>query len=177
MELTPEVVEDCVKASIHNHASAVIVPEFSFGEGFWTKCKALERSCCVGDETVEVARFFGREVFFGVGCFDEEITGPEDWDLHARIGKAGFKIGRINSFIKHNEGRLSLRKTMTKKRYYGKTLKLYKSKHPKEEFARLKILRPAFIRNWRKLARDPLHASGMFFMKACESSSLRIGLW
>jgi hypothetical protein len=81
----------------------------------------------VGDDTVEVARFLAREVFFGVGCYDEEITGQEDWDLQARIRKAGFKTGRINSFVGHNEGRLSLRKAVIKKRYYGKTLKLYKT--------------------------------------------------
>jgi glycosyltransferase involved in cell wall biosynthesis len=177
MELTPKVVEDCVKASICSHANAVIVPEFSVGEGFWTKCKALERSCYIGDDTVEAARFFGKDVFFGVGCYDEEITGQEDWDLHVRIRKGGFKIGRINSFIRHNEGRLSLRKAMIKKRYYGKTLKLYKRKHPKDTYAQLKIVRPAFIQNWRRLARDPLHALGMFFMKTCEFSAECIGLW
>ena len=81
--------------------------------------------------------------------FDEEINGQEDWDLHVRIRKDGFRIGRINSFIRHNEGRLSLRKTMIKKRNYGKTLKIYTTKNPKEARAQLTLIRPAFIRNWR----------------------------
>jgi glycosyltransferase involved in cell wall biosynthesis len=175
MELSSTVVEECVKATVCNHVNAVVVPEVSFGEGFWTKCKALERSCYVGDDTIEAARFFGKDVFFSVGCFDEEITGQEDWDLNVRISKAGFKIRRINSFIRHNEGRLSLQKTMIKKRNYGKTLKIYTTKHPEEASAQLTLIRPAFIRNWRKLAKDPVHASGMIFMKFCEFGAGWIG--
>ena len=175
MELTPEVVDDCMKAAVCSHANAVVVPEISVGEGFWTKCKALERSCYVGDDTIEAARFFGKDAFFSVGHFDEEITGQEDWDLHVRISKAGFKIGRVNAFIRHNEGRLSLRKTMIKKHNYGKTLKIYRNKHPKEAGVQLRLIRPAFIRNWRKLARDPVHASGMLFMKACELGAAWLG--
>jgi GT2 family glycosyltransferase len=170
-----DVVEDCVKVTVCNHVNVVVVPEVSFGEGFWTKCKALERSCYVGDGTIEVARFFGQDVFFNVGRFDEEIAGQEDWDLHVRICKAGFKIGRINSFIRYHEGRLSLRKTMMKKRNYGKTLKVYRRKHPKEASVQLRLIRPAFIRNWRKLAKDPAHALGMLFMKVCEFGAGCIG--
>jgi len=177
MELMPTVVENCVKTTVYGHANAVVVPEISIGNGFWSKCKALERSCYVGDDTIEAARFFCKDVFFGVGCFDEEITGQEDWDLHVRISKAGYKIGRITSFIQHDEGRLSLRKTMIKKRNYGKTLKLYTKKNPKEASAQLTLIRPAFIRHWKKLAKDPVHASGMLFMKVCEFSASWIGLW
>jgi len=176
MELTSNVVDDCIKAAVCSHANAVVVPEISVGEGFWTKCKALERSCYVGDDTIEAARFFGKDAFLSVGRFDEEITGLEDWDLHVRVCKAGFKIVRINSFIQHHEGRLSLRKTMIKRRNYGKkTLKTYRRKHPKEASVQLTLIRPAFIRNWRKLAKDPSHASGMFFMKVCELGAGWIG--
>jgi arabinofuranan 3-O-arabinosyltransferase len=177
MELTPKVVEDCVKVTNGNHIDAVIIPEISIGDGFWANCKALERSCYVGDDTIEAARFFSKSVFFSIGCFDEQITGQEDWDLQARIGKAGYKTGRVCSFIVHNEEHMSLRKTMIKKRNYGKTLKMYTRKHPKATAAQLTLIRPAFIRNWRKLSKDPLHTSGMLFMKICEITASWIGLW
>jgi glycosyltransferase involved in cell wall biosynthesis len=177
MELTPKVVDDCVKAAVCNHANAVVVPEVSIGEGFWTKCKALERSCYIGDDTIEAARFFEKDVFFGVGRFDEEITGQEDWDLQVRIAKVGFRIARINSFIRHNEGRLSLQKTMMKKRNYGKTLKIYTKKHPKEAGTQMTLIRPAFIRNWKKLAKDPVHAIGMLVMKVCEFGAASVGFF
>ena len=91
MKLTPKVVADCVNSVVHGHANAVIVPEISIGKGFWAKCKALERSCYIGDNSIEAARFFSKEIFFGVGQFDEQITGEEDWDLQARIAKAGLQ--------------------------------------------------------------------------------------
>jgi hypothetical protein len=50
-------------------------------------------------------------------------------------------------------------------------------KHPKEASVQLTLIRPAFIRNWRKLAKDPAHALGMLFMKFCEFGAGWIGFW
>jgi glycosyltransferase involved in cell wall biosynthesis len=175
MELTPTVVEECVEANITRRATAVIIPEVSVGDGFWAACKALERSCYMGDDSIEAARFFTKDAFFSIGCFDPKINGEEDWDLHLRIRKAGFNFGRIKSFIKHDEGRLSLRKTMLKKRNYGNSIMLYTKKHPKEAIAQFTIVRPAFIKCWKKLARDPVHTLGMIFMKVCEFSAAWLG--
>ena len=173
MKLSPSVIEECIVKL--REVDAVIIPEISVGEGFWTKCKALERSCYVGDDTIEAARFFRKDVFLKVGCFDMSITGQEDWDLHQRICKAGFRVARTNSFIWHHEGKLTLQKTMLKKHNYGKTLKLYATKHPKEARAQSRLIRPAFIKNWRRLAKDPVHASGMLFMKVCEFTAAWAG--
>jgi len=167
MELSPKVVEGCVKKAEEGY-DAVIIPEVSVGVGFWAECKALEKSCYIGDELIEASRFFRRDAFEKGGGYDPELEAGEDWDLNQRISKAGYRIGRINAFIKHNEGRLSLRDTMLKKHHYGKTLRRYRIKHPKEAKQQLKLIRPAFVRNWRELAKDPIHALGMLFMKACE---------
>jgi glycosyltransferase involved in cell wall biosynthesis len=175
MELAPKVVEECIWEAFKKKAHAIIVPEVSSGEGFWTKCKALERSCYIGDQSIEAARFFRRDVFFEVGGYDEELVGTEDWDLNQKISKAGYRIGRIDAVIKHNEGKLSLWKTMKKKYQYGKTLGKYKEKHPKEATQQFNIVRPAFIRNWKKLAKDPLNAAGLTILKTCEFGAAGIG--
>lgn len=167
MELTPNVVSECV-AKAENGFDAIIIPELSVGEGFWTGCKALEKVCYVGDDSIEAARFFKRSVFETVTGYDERLVFGEDWDLNQRIRKAGFRIGRISVFIRHIEGRMSLRKTLPKKYLYGKTLKYYQQKHPFETKQQLVLIRPAFVKNWRKLAEDPIHALGMFLMKTCE---------
>ena len=54
-------------------------------------------------------------------------------------------------------------------------LEIYRKKHPKEASVQLRLIKPAFLRNWRKLAKDPAHASGMLFMKVCEFGAAWIG--
>ena len=47
---------DGVRVLEASGAPAAVIPEVSFGDGFWTKCRILERSCYVGDELVEASR-------------------------------------------------------------------------------------------------------------------------
>jgi glycosyltransferase involved in cell wall biosynthesis len=174
MELTASVVEECIDR-VNEGYDALIIPEISIGAGFWAECKALEKACYIGDELIEASRFFKRDVFERVAGYDSELEAGEDWDLNTRVRKAGYVIGRIRACIKHHEGRLSLWKTVTKKYYYGKTLEKYKRKHPTEAKQQLKLIRPAFLRNWRTLIRDPIHALGMLFMKTCEFGATGLG--
>jgi glycosyltransferase involved in cell wall biosynthesis len=167
MELDSNVIAECIN-KIRQRYHAVIIPEVSVGQGFWAKCKALEKSCYIGDDTIEAARVFKREVFEAVNGYDEELEAGEDWDLNQRVRKAGFRIGRVYALIRHHEGKLSLREIMRKKYYYGKTLEKYKNKHPRESKVQLRVIRPAFIRNWKKLVREPVVFFGMIFMKFCE---------
>lgn len=168
MELTPRVVGDCIREMDDKDVGMVIIPEISVGEGFWAKCKALEKRCYIGDETIEAARFFKREVFFKVEGYDENLIAAEDWDLSQRIKKAGFAIGRISALIKHQEGRLGLAKTVKKKFGYGVTIGRYIKKHKKESRKQLILIRPAFLRNYKRLLKNPFTSLGLFIMKLCE---------
>lgn len=178
MVLTEKVAEECVaQINKDEETKALVIPEVSVGEGFWAKCKALEKECYLGDETIEAARFFDRKTFFKFNGYDEEIHGGgEEWDLPLRIKKAGYKIGRINSLAKHLEGNLRLIETIKTKHYYAKTVSKYIKKHPEMARKQFKLIRPAFIRNWRKLAKDPLHTAGFIFMKFCEFGAGELGL-
>ncbi len=167
MELTTNVITDCV-VTLKNGFDAVIIPEFSIGEGFWAACKAVEKKCYFGDDLIEAARFFRKSSFDAIGGYDVNLEAGEDWDLNQRLRVNTYKINRIDSFLIHNEGQLSLRKTMAKKRYYGNTIKFYQQKYPSLSKKQLGILRLCFINNWRVLARDPLCGVGLFFMKLCE---------
>jgi glycosyltransferase involved in cell wall biosynthesis len=167
MVLKPPIVTECV-AVADSGARAVIVPEVSAGHGYWAACKALERECYVGDDTIEAARFIDRGLFMEMVGFDEELTGEEDWDLTVRIRKFGAPIGRSQTALVHDEGRLTLMDTMRAKYYYGLTMPRYIRKHPDVARNQLKFFRPAFFRNFKVLARRPRLASGMFFMKGCE---------
>lgn len=168
MELTPRVITECLEEMNDKGLGAVIVPEVSMGEGFWAKCKALEKRCYIGDETIEAARFFKREVFFRVKGYDENLIAAEDWDLSQRMKKAGFAIGRISALIRHQEGRLGLVKTVKKKFGYGVTIGRYIAKHKEESKKQLILMRPAFLRNYKQLLKSPFTSLGLFVMKFCE---------
>jgi len=176
MELTPNVVEQCLTKVLAEQGSAITVPEISVGEGFWAKCKALEKSCYMEDKAIEAPRFFEKRVFWEIGGYDEEMTGPEDWDLFLRIRKMGYDVSRINALIRHHEGRLSLYRSMIKKYCYGKKIDKYIRTHPHMACKQLTILRSAYFRNWRRLMKDPVHTLGLIVMKFCELGAGGMGL-
>ncbi len=126
MELSNEVIAECVVKASEQTVTGVIIPEESFGVGFWAQCKRLERSFYVGVEWMEAARFFRKEILEQVGGYNEDMVSGEDWDLSQRVEAEG-KVLRIKSFIYHNEGRLSLIRTLKKKFYYAKKIATYTS--------------------------------------------------
>ncbi len=172
MELSKKIVFECVeKIRSDSRAVAIAIPEESFGEGFWAKCKKLERSFYVGVDWMEAARFFKKEIFSKSGGYNEAMISGEDWDLSQRVKKGG-RIIRISNFIYHNEGKISLAKTIKKKFYYAKNFHLYKDANKSEVFAAEQISTPArymlFFAHPIKLFKNPPIGLGMLFMKTCE---------
>lgn len=169
MELTKDVVKECVE-SIKGH-KALIIPEQSFGESFWARCKALERSFYLGVDWIEAARFFNRGIFIELNGFDKNLISGEDWDLSQRVAKK-YKLGRIYSFIRHNEGKLSLIHLISKKFYYARNIKKYSSKSNnvsffKRQFSPLERYK-LFLSQPTKLFANPVLGLGMLFMKTME---------
>jgi glycosyltransferase involved in cell wall biosynthesis len=174
MALAPEVISDCLDAARLSEAPAVVIPEVSVGEGFLARCRALERSCYLGDDSIEAARFFTREAFATSGGFDEALTGPEDWDLSIRIA-AGRSLPRTTSYISHDEGRLQLGAVLAKKRLYAASSILYFRNHGRSTLGQVNLVfRPAFLRNWRRLLPHPILTVGFLSLKAMEGCA---GIW
>ncbi|WP_438444777.1 glycosyltransferase family 2 protein [Gorillibacterium sp. sgz5001074] len=164
MYLEPGVVEECLREWKKGHRG-VIIPERSVGEGFWARCKRLERDCYWGDPLVESARFVSREDFERIGGYDPAMIAAEDMDFHNRILGIG-TVGRTGSIILHDEGNLQLSRTVKKKGYYGGTFEPYKRKYPelaRKQFGPYRLM--AFVRNWRKLLRHPILTVGVGYMK------------
>ena len=176
MVLEPDVVAEGLAQLRASSAEAVVVPEVSFGKGFWARCKAFERSFYVGDDTIEAARFFAAEAIAETGGFDETLPpGPEDWDLHERFRERGRPIPRTRALIRHDEGEVRLMPLMRKKFYYGKGMPAYVRKHRSRSRGQLRLVRPAFVAGWRRLAANPGTAVGMVFMKLCEFAAGAVG--
>lgn len=179
MELAPTIIAECVDAMKEKGAAGVIIPEESFGKGFWAKCKQLERSYYVGIPYMEAARFFKRSDYLDVGGYDESMVSGEDWDLSQRIEQLG-SFSRTDAYIYHNEGKISLWKTIKKKFYYASKFASYtkqssnKSNVGKQTsiIGRYKL----FLSKPGKLFKNPVIGLGMLFMKTCEFLFGGIGL-
>jgi glycosyltransferase involved in cell wall biosynthesis len=174
MILPINVLEQCLAESTRGYR-VLVVPEVSIGVGYWAACKALERACYVGDESIEAARWFARDMFDELGGFDEELTGEEDWDLTVRARAQSVRVGRTDQGLIHDERNLSLRETMRTKYYYGHTWYRYARKHPRAAQTQMSILRPAFLRHSGFLTRHPFLSSGMLTMKFCEAVAGGVG--
>jgi len=168
--LAAQIVE---QFELHPELGALIIPEHSFGEGFWTKCRVLEKSLYVGNESVEAARAFRREVFDSVGGWNENLTAAEDWDLDDRIRAAGTDVGRVESFIWHDEGKLRLRGTFGKKRYYGQWIAAYLDSH--DDGSR-RIRRSGLLDKKGDLLRHPFLTTGMVTLKSVEAAGIYAGM-
>jgi glycosyltransferase involved in cell wall biosynthesis len=172
MVLTPEVIADGIELLIRRNVPAVIIPEETFGEGFWAHCRMLERSCYQGDDAVEAARLYSREAFFAVGGFDLDLTGPEDWDLSRRVAQ-GMRLPRTQAIIRHDEGRVRLRTAYAKMRYYAPGYLRYIRKYRRGALRQANpVVRGAYLRHWRQLGRHPLLTAGMVGLKSAESAAV-----
>lgn len=163
-------VSECVDLMKKNDCQAIILPEKSIGEGFWAKVKAFERSFYVDNDYIEAARFFNRERYFEIGGHDENLTGPEDWELTVRMRKLGYKICRAKFFLEHDEGKLSLFGSVKKKKYYGKDMfEKYAKKHPDYFKKQMSFfVRFPFIKLVKSAVLHPILFGGMILMKGLE---------
>lgn len=174
MVLEPTVCADIVEVfETRPEIGAVIVPERSFGDGFLASCRELEKSLYVGDDDVEAARAFRVELFTQIGGWDETLTAAEDWDLSDRTRALNIQIARIDSWIWHDEGRISLIAQYKKKQYYGRWVAEYLRRHPE---AKGHISRPGMFSHPGELLSHPVKTSGMVVLKVFEVAGLAKGM-
>ena len=178
MVSSPNVIKECVSKLETNHdMKALIIPEESFGEGFWAECKHLERSFYLGISFMEAARFFDKETFLKVKGYDESLVSGEDWYLSQKLEKIG-KIGRINAKIFHNEGKLTYLNSVSKKYYYAKHFAKYvnlkDNLHLKNQIS-IGTRYLLFFAHPKKLFRNPILSIGMLFLKTSEFAAGGVG--
>lgn len=172
MVLDPQVVAEGARLLASSPVPAVVIPEETVGEGYWTACRSLERGCYNGDDTIEAARFYTRAAFAEANGFDTELNGGEDWDLSRRVAR-GRRLPRTRAIIHHDEGRTRLRTVYKKRRYYAPGYLAFVRKHGRGAIAQGNpIFRAAYVRNWRTLGRHPLLTAGMFTLKAVELAAV-----
>ncbi len=175
MELPPEIVARAMDKAIADDADAVFVPENTIGEGYWTACRALERSCCVEEILVQSPRLIRRQYLLGTGGFLESLAGTEDAELRSRMIADGCTLSWIPDEIIHDEGRLTFGGILAKRYYYGRGLKQYRLKHPGALSGQAGAAVGAYRQHWRRLAAKPGVAAGVVVMRAGEFIAYGVG--
>jgi glycosyltransferase involved in cell wall biosynthesis len=175
MLLAPTVVSDCLaQFADYPELVAVTIPESSFGQGFWAKCKALERSYYNGVTWIECPRFIPKTVFDQSGGYNEIIAGGEDWELTRRLEPLG-PFGRVATLIRHDEGRVTLRDLTRKRlRLFGEG---WAQKGQANHYADGPRLLALYFSKPATTLRHPLTWTGMMFMRAVELSARTVGFY
>jgi FkbM family methyltransferase len=156
MVLQPTVLEEAL-VLLRAGAGAVIVPERTVGSGFWVGVRAFERSFYDGSDAIEAARVFRWDVFDRAGGFDEQLTGPEDWDLTESARQIA-PIGRTTAVAEHDEGCIGYLDACRKKAYYAEGLRRYVAKHGAS------ALRQASCRPWLRQPHKLVNRYGVGLM-------------
>lgn len=176
MELPKNLIAEAVSLCEEEY-DALILPEDSFGEGFWAGAKNLERRCYWGDDLIESPRFFKKHVWEAAGGLDESLAGGrDDGDLYEKLKDKHYKVGRTKNIVLHNEGNLTVSKLFKKKYMYGKDVLKYVSKRPAVGIASYSPIRLSFIKNWKLFATRPRDTFMFVIMKSIEISGGIIGV-
>lgn len=177
MYLAPNVVRACYEKLIRDHLVAVTIPEISIGEGFWTKCVALERyvSTVLEEGMNESCRFFRTADALKIGGYDPSIVGAEDSDFHYRMAELG-KIGKIKEYIYHDEGRTKFWSRVKKKYYYSAAFREYLKRRPSIATAQFFPIKAAYFKHPLVLLRQPLVTLGMITLRIVEVGAGALGL-
>lgn len=167
--------EDTIALALHTAASSgavgVALPERTIGTGFWTACRALERECYLDDPLLHNPRLIRRDLLVGEGGFALSMSGPEDADLRLRMRAAGARIELAPVLVDHDEGHLTVRTIMEKRYYYGRSLPAFAQNHDGAVGNQGRAVARSYMRNWRRLAQDPIHAAGMLGIRGLEAGA------
>lgn len=179
MTLSTSVIRECVeKFESEENIAGIIIPEESFGIGFWAQCKALEKKFYQGVDWMEAARFYKKDLYISLGGYNPELTSGEDWDLSQRAGEHG-QIARIQSYISHNEGQITLWGTMKKKYYYASKFSKYASTTKSKNIGSQTNIFQRYVIFFKKpsfIIQHPLLWTGMIVMKTGEFGAGGVGI-
>lgn len=175
MELPATLLANAMGAALAHGADGVFVPEVTVGDGYWTRCRALERSCATEEILVQSPRLVRRAYLVASGGFLESLSGTEDAELRSRMLADGCRLHWIPDLIIHDEGRMRLGGILRKRYYYGRGLAIYRAAHPGELGHQAGAAVSAYRRHWRRLTAQPHVAAGVVVMRAGELAAYGLG--
>lgn len=176
MQLQTDVIEKCVREALSG-AEAVIIPEVADGTGFWARCKCFERNLFMGENLVEVPRFFRRSVYWKLGGFDPKLEAGEDWDISQRAREQGIAMKRVDSYLKHLEVDFDLLKTIRREYRYTKSFYHYVSKHPQLVKQQAMLYWKVLAQRRKELMKNLVYTLGLITIKLFEAVAHIVGFF
>jgi len=174
--LDPTVVEEAVRKCTQDGFEVVAVHNTSDPTvSYWAAVRKLERDCYVDDTVNIAARFFARTAFESVGGFDDSMVASEDFDLHNRLVRAGYKVGRITSVETHIGEPSALLEVVRKNAFYGTTFASFLARNPGALTGQLSPVRLSYVRHWRDFLKRPSLVPGFFLYQYVRWSSALFG--
>ncbi len=177
MVLDKDYIEQCVEQCENHGYDAIYASVVSRLTNYWSKVKGLERDVYIGDDFIESARFFKRDLFLKLGGYDTKmVLHGDDYEMQKRINDAGYKTGRITAVETHIDEIDSLKITFLKSFYYGMNSLQYLKKYKGYAATQLMPVRTAYFRNWKMFAKKPHLTLGFAVFKVVQYSSATTGL-
>ena len=177
MVLDKDYISQCVQTCEAEGFDAIYASVKSKTTNFWSKVKWLERECYIGDDFIESARFFKKDVFLKLGMYDSSLSiHSDDYDMQKRLNTAGYRTGRISSRETHIDEIDSLKEVFLKSFYYGLNSVDYLKKYPAYATKQLMPIRSSYFRNYKLFLKYPILTIGFIFFKIVQYSSASVGL-
>lgn len=141
--LEPDVISKCVNKAEEGY-DALATHNRSKGDSIWAQVRYYERESYRNDNSIVAVRFMRSDVFKDVGMFDETLVAGEDFDLHNRIVKSGYKWEHVDAIENHVGEPKNIIEVWNKFYYYGRTIKRYQQKNTENARKQLAFFRPSF---------------------------------
>ncbi|HZO95352.1 MAG TPA: glycosyltransferase [Candidatus Baltobacteraceae bacterium] len=175
--LEPGVVAAAVELCERGADAVLVNNESEPSVSFWARVRYFER-CMYKDSALHVgARFFRRSAFEAVGGFDESLLAGEDYDIHNRLLKAGYRIaGPVAPVERHLGEPTALTEIARKSFFYGRSMGAFLQRNGSRGVAQMSPLRAAYVRHWRDFVREPRIGAAFVLMQAVKYACGAAGL-
>ena len=169
MQVSPALIRECV-VKIRQGMDALVIPEESYGDSFWAKCRWFERRMYVGNDVMESLRCVRHDVYDRAGGHDSQIDLWDDKDMDIRVRRLGVHVGHTKNAIYHSEGAPSLRDLVKKKMVYATDATRFKKQYSQQWRLQTNILYRywIFLNHFKLGFEHPLLYAGVFVMKTAE---------
>lgn len=175
--LQSDVIREAVESCENYGYDAILIHNTSDSTAsFWGRVRRAERECYRNDELNVAARFWRKDVFSMVGKFDESFVAAEDYDLHNRLLRKGFRIGRIEANETHIGEPKTLLEVARTHYYYGKSIGSFIGRNPEKALKQLSPLRESHFRGIFNFLDDPLVAVGFIIYQFVRYAATSAGI-